>query len=141
RHRPASRIDETLRAGRLCYDHLAGRLGVQIAEALSARGDVVLGDDGGEVTERGLRFLAEFGIETRDPRWRRRRYFCRPCLDWSERRPHIAGALGAALAERCFAHGWIERVRDSRAVIITAQGRHGLARTFGIAAAAPAAER
>ena len=59
------------------------------------------------------------------------RVFCRPCLDWSERRPHIAGRLGAALACRCFDLGWVARQRDTRAVAITPVGRAGFAERFG----------
>jgi hypothetical protein len=66
------------------------------------------------------------------------RAFCRPCLDWSERRPHLAGAVGAALAARCFELGWVARVRDTRALKISPQGQRGLAETFGIALQAAA---
>ena len=78
----------------------------------------------------GAAFLADgLGIDLAEiPR---RRAFCRPCLDWSERRPHLAGAVGAALAERCFARGWIERIRDSRAVAITPRGHIALRELFG----------
>jgi DNA-binding transcriptional ArsR family regulator len=140
RYRPASRIDEALKAGRTCYDHLAGRLGVALADALVARGHVVLSHDGGEATAEGMKFLHGFGIDTA-PR-RGRRCFCRPCLDWSERRPHIAGTLGQGLAQRCFDLGWIERVRDSRAVAITPRGYDGLKQVFGIDSGvlAPSAE-
>lgn len=131
RYRPASRIDDALRAGRTCYDHLAGRLGVALADAMVARGHVVLAGDGGEATPEGEAFLQRFQVET-SPRPGQKRCFCRPCLDWSERRPHIAGALGAALAQRCFALGWIARVKDSRAVTITPAGREGLEEAFGI---------
>jgi len=125
RHRPRSPRDDALRLARTCYDHLAGRLGVAIADALVARRAVALDDDGGEVAADGAAFLTEgLGIELAGIS--RRRAFCRPCLDWSERRPHLAGALGAALAETCFARGWIERVRDSRAVAITPRGRVAL---------------
>ncbi|MCC6471441.1 MAG: helix-turn-helix transcriptional regulator [Alphaproteobacteria bacterium] len=131
RYRPKSRIDDALRAGRTCYDHLAGRLGVALADALIARGCVVLSNDGGEATESGMAFFRRLAIDTA-PRKGRRRCFCRPCLDWSERRPHIAGQLGAALAERCFDLGWIQRVRDSRAVVVTTKGQSGFKREFGI---------
>lgn len=123
---------EALRQARTCYDHLAGRLGVGLADALSARGLVVLGEDGGEVTAEGAAFLDRFGLAA-SPRPRAAtRLFCRPCLDWSERRPHIAGRLGAALACRCFELGWIARERDSRAVRITAAGQSGFAEVFGV---------
>jgi DNA-binding transcriptional ArsR family regulator len=130
RHLP-SRIDDQMRTARTCYDHLAGRLGVGLADALGARGQIVLSEDGGEVTEAGIAFLAAFGAELPAAPGSRRR-FCRPCLDWSERRWHIAGAVGAALCRRCFELGWIERRSDSRAVAITSEGRRGLAETFGL---------
>jgi DNA-binding transcriptional ArsR family regulator len=128
--RPASswRGGEALRTARTCYDHLAGRLGVALADSLSAHGHVALTEDGGEVTDSGHRFLQSFGAEAASGR----RVFCRPCLDWSERRPHIAGRLGSALACRCFELGWIARQRDTRAVAITEAGREGFAEAFGI---------
>lgn len=129
--RATPRIDPALREARTCYDHLAGRLGVGIADALVARGAVVLGDEAGEVTEAGRALLAGFGVAT-ESRTRRRRLLCRPCLDWSERRPHLAGVLGAALCRRCEELGWVRRQRDSRAVTVTAEGRRGLAETFGV---------
>ena len=123
---------EALRTARSCYDHLAGRLAVAIADRLVERGHVVLSTDGGEVTDSGKAFLAEFGA---DPArgGSARRVFCRPCFDWSERRPHIAGRVGAGIAVRCFELGWIARMRDTRAVAITETGRAGFARQFGVA--------
>ena len=82
----------------MCYDHLAGRLGVALADALQARGFVEFGVDGGIVTNAGEMFFAELGIDIAAAR-NGRRAFCRPCIDWSERRPHLAGAVGAALAQ------------------------------------------
>ena len=125
-----SRIDEEMREARSCYDHLAGRLGVALADALAARGDIVLGEDGGEVTAAGAEFFCEFGAAL-EPRGSRRT-LCRPCLDWSERRWHLAGAAGAALFARCLELKWIERRRDTRALTITAAGTRGFARTFGV---------
>jgi DNA-binding transcriptional ArsR family regulator len=119
---------EALRTARSCYDHLAGRLGVGLADALQQHGHVALSADGGEVTDSGHRFLREFGAAPEPGR----RVFCRPCLDWSERRPHIAGRLGAALACRCFELGWIARQRDTRAVAITEAGHAGFAEQFGL---------
>lgn len=133
RRRPA-RIDPGLTAARTCYDHLAGRLGVALCERLVARGDVVLDAEAGALTPAGSRALAEFGIDIAALS-HGRRCFCRPCLDWSERRPHLGGALGAALARRLFALRWIERVRDGRAVTVTPTGRSGLAQAFALEAA------
>ena len=119
-----------MRTARTCYDHIAGRLGVGIADALTEGGHVVLAEDGGEVTPAGAAFLAGLGVQLA-VRKGSTRAFCRACLDWSERRPHIAGAVGAALCGRFLDLGWIERRRDTRALTITAAGRHGFAETFG----------
>ena len=100
RRRATPRIDPGLRLARTCYDHLAGQLGVGIADRLIAQDVLVLGDEAGELTESGRLWLERFGITTA-PLGRTRRLFCRPCLDWSERRPHLAGRLGAALCRRC----------------------------------------
>ena len=116
---------------RTCYDHIAGRLGVGIADTLTAHGYVVLAEDGGEVTESGAAFLAGLSIEF-GARRRPQRAFCRACLDWSERRPHIAGTVGASVLERCLDLAWVERRRDSRALTITPAGRSGFADAFGI---------
>jgi DNA-binding transcriptional ArsR family regulator len=132
RRRLASRLDDAMRRARTCYDHLAGRLGVGLAEALAARGWIMLSEDGGEVTADGMRLLADFGALPL-PRPGSRRPFCRPCLDWSERRWHIAGGVGAGLCRRAFERGWIERQRDSRALLVTVAGREGFADTFGLA--------
>jgi len=128
RPRGSWRGGEALRTARTCYDHLAGRLGVALADALQASGHLALSADGGEVTDSGRAFLREFGAEPGAGK----RVFCRPCLDWSERRPHIAGRLGAALACRCFELGWLARQRDTRAVAITAAGQAGFAERFAI---------
>jgi DNA-binding transcriptional ArsR family regulator len=131
RYRPASKVDAAMRNARTCYDHLAGRLGVGLADALGTRGHVVLGEDGGEITEDGAAFLGRFGIDLEAGR-RSRRPFCRACLDWTERRPHLAGTLGAALARRCFELGWIERRREGRALAITRAGERGLKEAFDL---------
>jgi DNA-binding transcriptional ArsR family regulator len=131
RYRPASKLDEAMRMARSCYDHLAGKLGVGLADALCGRGHVVLTEEGGEVTDEGARFLVAFGVDLELAR-ERRRIFCRPCIDWTERRRHLAGAVGAALAARCFELRWIERRRDSRALTITPAGRRGFAEIFTV---------
>lgn len=131
-HRQA-RIGRAVRAGRTCYDHLAGRLGVCVARALLERGAVRLAGTVFEVTAGGELLLSEIGVDLATAR-ARRRAFAPACLDWSEREPHIAGALGAALLTRLFDCGWIKRMPSSRAVEVTLAGRRGFHRTFGIAA-------
>jgi DNA-binding transcriptional ArsR family regulator len=128
---PARRIDAAMRRARTCYDHLAGMLGVAIADALAARRYVILDDEGGEVTDAGFAFFARHGVEVGTPE-STSRVFCRPCLDWSERRPHLAGRVGAALAQHLFARGWIRGQRDSRVVGITKSGTLGLERLLDI---------
>jgi DNA-binding transcriptional ArsR family regulator len=129
RYQPRSVRDDALRFARTCYDHLAGRLGVAIADALVANCHIVLAEDGGEVTDAGVQFLGAFGADLRP---RGRRIFCRPCLDWSERRYHVAGLVGAEVWRRCLDLGWLVRERDSRALRVTAAGKAGLADTFGV---------
>jgi DNA-binding transcriptional ArsR family regulator len=126
-----SRLDENLRRARTCYDHIAGLLGVGLTERLTEREFVILGDEAGEVTPVGAEFLSKLGVDLSGAR-AKRRVFCRPCVDWTERRPHIGGAVGAALASRCFELKWIERARDCRALIITPAGRRGLMEIFGL---------
>jgi DNA-binding transcriptional ArsR family regulator len=129
RYRPLSRQARALGAARICYDHLAGRLSVDLTDAFVARGYVVLDGEAAEITTAGTRFFTEFGIVLRRST---RRHFCRLCLDWTERRPHIAGAVGAALTTRYFDLGWLERMMDSHAVIVTPEGWRGFQETFGI---------
>jgi DNA-binding transcriptional ArsR family regulator len=129
RYRPRSAQDDALRRARTCYNHLAGGLGVALADALVAQGHVVLGDDGGEVTPSGQRFLADFGADLSRTHGR---VFCKPCLDWSERRFHLAGTVGTAIWARCLDLRWVQRERDSRAVRITPEGERGLRETFGV---------
>lgn len=131
RRRPPGKLDEAMRHARTCYDHFAGRLGVGLAQTMSAHGHVVLSAEGGEMTRAGLKFLDRFGIDTARLQQERRAFF-RPCLDWSERRLHIGGAIGAALAARCFDLGWVRRMRDGRAVIVTPHGRAGFDKSFGL---------
>jgi len=131
RFQPKSKVDDQMRHARTCYDHIAGVLGVALAEKLIERNFIVLGDDAGEVTQSGAEFLSNLGVDL-SAALAKRRIFCRPCLDWTERRPHIGGAVGAALARRCFELKWIERVRDSRALAVTPAGRDGLMEFFAL---------
>jgi DNA-binding transcriptional ArsR family regulator len=128
--------DAALRAARTCYDHLAGRLGVALADALVAGGYVELASDGGVVTEAGVALLGRIGIDldslTATTSRRSHRLPCRPCLDWSERRPHLAGAVGAALCTHSLQKGWIRRIDGTRAVAITPKGQLTFREQFGV---------
>jgi DNA-binding transcriptional ArsR family regulator len=120
---------KALRFARTCYDHLAGFLGVQIAESLVCRGCLVpAGSDYG-LTSDGERLFADLGLDVAGAAAERRQ-FARACLDWSERRDHLAGALGAALLSRLLELQWIERMESSRAVRLTDAGRLGLQERF-----------
>ncbi len=119
-----------IRAARTCYDHLAGGLGVGLTEALEQRALIARRDGEFAVTHRGERELGRLGLDLERLR-RERRSFARACLDWSERRYHLAGALGAAFASRCFEVGWIERRGSGRAVAVTPAGRSELQGRFG----------
>src|SRR5262245_5630748 len=125
RYQPRSAQDDALRFARTCYDHLAGRLGVAIADALVRKRYIVLNDEGGELTVAGKRFFNGFGSAL-GPAPGSRGIFCRPCLDWSERRYHIAGHVGAEICRCCFERGWLIRQRGSRAIDLSPAGRHGL---------------
>jgi DNA-binding transcriptional ArsR family regulator len=131
RFRPRSMKDDALRFARTCYDHLAGQVGVAIADALVVNAHVVLTAEGGEVTDAGAGFLTEFGVNL-EQKSRSRRLFCQPCLDWSERRFHVAGLVGAEICRCCMDLGWLKRVRDSRALRLTTEGRAGLLDRLGV---------
>lgn len=140
RYRPLSRQARALSAARICYDHLAGRLSVDLTDSLVAREYVVPDGEAAEITPAGIRFFTEFGIELPALRTSRR-HFCRLCFDWTERRPHLAGALGAATTKRFFDLGWMERMPRSHAVIVTPLGRRGFRGTFGVDTSEPGDRR
>lgn len=121
--RAASAV-ERLREGRTCYDHLAGRLGVGITDALLARRALRRSDGGFVVTGSGERLLGRMGVDVGTTR-ERRRAFALACLDWTERRSHLAGALGAELCDRLFELGWVERHGSGRAAGLTKAGSEG----------------
>jgi DNA-binding transcriptional ArsR family regulator len=129
RRQPRSANDDALRFARSCYDHLAGQVGVAVTDALVAMGHIVLTDEGGEVTSSGERFFSAFGV---DLRARTRRIFCQPCLDWSERRYHLKGLVGARILDRLLELGWLKCAPGSRALQLTPAGRAGLSDTFQI---------
>jgi DNA-binding transcriptional ArsR family regulator len=123
--------DEAMRLGRTCYDHFAGRLGVAIADGLIKQKFVEFDDEVGLVSDQGTTFFAKHGIKIPISS-RSARPLCRPCMDWSERRPHIAGNLGAAICTHFLEKKYARRINDSRAVALTANGKTALQSIFGI---------
>lgn len=119
-----SRVGADLSRARTCYDHFAGRLGVAIHDALLAEGHLQPAPGGYALSGSGEAVFRALGVE--QGAGRSRRAALRPCLDWSERKPHLAGELAAALACRCFETGWVTRRKDSRAVDLTQAGRVAL---------------
>ena len=132
--RPAARfrIDPELQRGRTCYNHLAGRLGVAICDALVHKSCVAIDGEVAHVMPAGLKFLDTWGL---DVRRMSKHPYCRTCIDWSERRHHLAGAVGIAIYKRCLELKWVEHHLDSRAVHVTRAGKLGFERVFGIAGA------
>jgi DNA-binding transcriptional ArsR family regulator len=133
--RPA---DPALRRARVCYDHLAGELGVWVHEALLRVGAYAAsrngsGSSGTElgVTALGERLFEDLGIDVGAVR-ARRRSFCRPCLDWTERRHHLAGGMGAALLSRILERRWARRAGNSRALLFSGAGEAALRRAFTV---------
>ena len=127
----ASPREPALRKARVCYDHLAGEIGVSIYESLLKRRALVSRVDGLDLTAAGRRLFQELRIDI-DALSKQKRAFCRACLDWSERRHHLAGALGAALLARLVDLGWAKRARDSRVVLLSAKGERELQEKFGV---------
>jgi len=124
--------EPALRQSRMCYDHLAGELGVLIFDGLLQRQLICRQDELLELTPAGAGFFREFGIDI-DGLAGERRPLCRSCLDWSMRRHHLAGAIGAALLRQMFELGWARRINSSRVVRFTALGELELRRQFALA--------
>ncbi|HEY3000300.1 MAG TPA: helix-turn-helix transcriptional regulator [Acidimicrobiales bacterium] len=124
---------DALGHARTCYDHLAGAVGVALTDALEGRGWIGPAAGGYALSPAGEAGLVGAGVDVAGAR-AARRAFARPCLDWTERRPHLAGALGAAVAARALAAGWVRR-RAGRGVAVTPAGRDVLAGVFGVPAA------
>ncbi|WP_179402572.1 ArsR/SmtB family transcription factor [Burkholderia guangdongensis] len=118
---PAHGVPAELRHARTCYDHMAGELAVRIYDGLTARGWLHTNGDSLDATDAGVAGFAHWGIDVGAQRARRRRFAC-GCLDWSERRPHLGGALGAALLDSFCTHGWIERTARPRVLRVTPAG-------------------
>jgi DNA-binding transcriptional ArsR family regulator len=126
--------EPALRRARVCYDHLAGDLGVLVYDALQQKRYLRVQDQGEDrkepsLTPSGRRFFADMGIDV-DAIDQGRRPLCRACLDWSVRRHHLAGTLGAALLDRCYELGWAKRAKDSRVVNFSEAGERALKERF-----------
>lgn len=117
----AGEVDE-LRFCRSCYDHLAGRVAVGLADHLVQRNIIARDGPQFEITRKGTRWFEELGIDVTEVK-NSRRFFARACLDWSERRHHLAGALGAALLDSMLASDWVRRRKHSRSLLLTSKGR------------------
>ncbi|MGH9106426.1 MAG: ArsR/SmtB family transcription factor [Acidimicrobiales bacterium] len=135
-HRPATTLRQshrgrTLRHARTCYDHLAGELGVGLTDALQHQHLLQCTDGAYTLTEAGHTRLRDLGIDI-DALRGHRRAFARPCLDWTEQRSHLAGALGAGIAARMLELDWVRRAPGSRSLHVTPAGRHALLEHFAL---------
>lgn len=129
-----SRTPAGLRLARTCYDHIAGALGVALHERFVALGwfsRAATRDGGYELTSSGTRSLETIGVDVEAARAVRRR-LAYPCVDWSERRPHLAGAVGAAILDVALTRKWVLRDLDSRALELTPYGRREMRARFGL---------
>ncbi|MBI3676680.1 MAG: winged helix-turn-helix transcriptional regulator [Proteobacteria bacterium] len=121
--------DPLIRKARVCYDHLAGEMGVRMFDALANAGHLAGKEDKLRLTPRGEKFVTGFGIDL-DAIANERRALCKECLDWSMRRHHLAGGLGAALLSRVYALHWARRDKQSRAVHFSPDGERRFLRLF-----------
>ena len=124
--------EPALRKARVCYDHLAGELGVLIFDSLEQRRFLRTGKGGPQLTDEGAVFCREIGIDV-EALASQRRPLCRACLDWSMRRHHLAGALGTAVLGRCLDFGWARRAKGSRVVAFSTDGERALRQRFSLA--------
>lgn len=121
----AEKDDPPIRVCRTCYDHLAGRVGVQLAEGLVKHKLLIQTKKQYDLTPKGIRWFVDHGIDPAKLQ-RQRRNFSRTCLDWTERRPHLAGSLGAAILQMMMDEKWLRRMPNTRAVQVTPKGRKAL---------------
>ncbi|QBD76083.1 ArsR family transcriptional regulator [Ktedonosporobacter rubrisoli] len=126
-----SEAARAIRRARMCYNHLAGALGVALSQSLVHKGILIENDDGYSITPAGQAWIGDFGLDL-GQRHRHPVSFIPHHIDWSERRHHIAGNFGAAFARHFFAKDWIRRSPNSRAVNITEQGQEVLLSEFGL---------
>jgi DNA-binding transcriptional ArsR family regulator len=131
RHRPTGPRDDAMRFARTCYDHLAGRVGVALAQSLLNNGMLTQSNGAFVITPEGEARLEKFGLDL-SALHKSRRAVASRCLDWSERTPHLGGALGAALLKELETRYWLLRAQSTRAVTLTQAGKAGLKKQFGI---------
>jgi DNA-binding transcriptional ArsR family regulator len=135
RHQFKPTTPSRLCAARTCYDHMAGSVAVSLHDRFQSMGWLSTGpaaaDDAYELTPAGCRAIQQLGIDLEATRRLRRRFAC-ACLDWSERRPHIGGALGAALLKLALTKKWVAQDLDCRALAITSLGRREMLARFGL---------
>jgi DNA-binding transcriptional ArsR family regulator len=130
-NRKVSEQDLGLREARFCYDHFAGELGVSLTESMLKKGYLEPSGRDFSLSAKGSEFCGTLGID-QAALYRQRRVFARQCLDWSERKPHVAGALGAAIAETFIGRGWVVREQIGRRLFVTTEGKSALQLLFGI---------
>jgi DNA-binding transcriptional ArsR family regulator len=116
---------------RTCYDHLAGKVGVLITDSLVQQKVIIIRNNSFEISNKGRKWFSGLDINIDDLK-QERRFFLRPCLDWSERRHHIAGSLAASLLDKMLSADWLRKTKNSRAIIITGKGQKKLYEYFKI---------
>ena len=129
--RPNAQSDDGLKRCRTCYDHLAGYVAVSLADALVGQNYLNLRGENYDLTASGTAVLAQLGIHAETLN-KKRRTLAKPCLDWTERRPHVGGVLGSALLQALLSRKWVVRLEQTRAVHLTPNGLSGLRGVFGI---------
>jgi len=116
---------------RTCYDHLAGKIGVALADSFLEQKIIIEKDGVFEISTEGKEWFSDFGINIEEAQ-KQKRIFLKPCLDWSERRNHIAGSIGSLLLNKMISEDWLRRTKDSRAITITGKGEKELLKNFKI---------
>lgn len=124
-------VDKYMRSARVCYDHLAGELGVALYDALVTQQLLIEYKHEAKLTAQGQRFFTQLGVDF-EQLGRSKRPLCKSCLDWSERRNHLAGQLGAWILQYAFDNQWAKRDLTTRAIHFTPSGRLKLAQCFGL---------
>lgn len=130
--RNESESDPPIKFCRTCYDHLAGKIGVALTDSLLKQKIIIEKNNVYEISPEGEKWFSRFGINIEEAQ-KQKRIFLKPCLDWSERRNHIAGSIGALLLNKMMDEDWFRRTKDSRAMIITGKGEKELLKNFKIA--------